>query len=144
MFSLFLMPLYNCSHSLPPSWLVRLLRYIAIEPDEPRWAEKRRRRRLVSSRSVTVWRRRNGGGGGVVSIGQGGDGQGEQVQHSEFNESLDRCWRVIKRWVTHRVRYYRSGAPVKDRCKCFSVSPVRNYFTGVLIFAVNGAFSYKT
>ena len=43
-----------------------------------------------------------------------------------------------------RVRYYQCGAPVKHRCKCFTVSPVQNYFTGVLIFAVNGAFSYKT
>ena len=46
--------------------------------------------------------------------------------------------------ISTRVRYYRCGAPVKHRCKCFTVSPVQNYFTGVLIFAVNGAFSYKT
>ena len=43
-----------------------------------------------------------------------------------------------------RVRYYQCGAPVKHQCKCFTVSPVQIYFTGVLIFAVNGAFSYKT
>ena len=53
-------------------------------------------------------------------------------------------WSSVLFPLATRVRYYRCGAPVKHRCKCFTVSPVQNYFTGVLIFAVNGAFSYKT
>ena len=46
--------------------------------------------------------------------------------------------------IAARVRYYQCGAPVKHRCKCFTVSPVQNHFTGVSIFVGNVAFPYKS